>query len=520
MPADRLARLSTPATSWPRVVFVGLVAAFAVVTVPTLVDRHSWTGVAIVVAVTAILAYVYLSPKRIAARFLVPGTLLLLAFQVYPIAYTINTAFTDYGDGHRLSRSEAVAQIQADSVVEQPGAKRYELSVATKGADTSGSLVFFLTDQDGEVQRGDATGLSPVPDTEVSKDPITGKVISARGWHILTGIQVNGLGDRLKAFAVPTPDGMIKSVGLSQAYVGQFTMKYDAAAHTMTDTRAGVVYKESDGSFKAVDGSGKTLPIGWKVSVGLKNFGAVLTDSAIRGPFFRVLTWTIVFAFLSVLTTFGLGLLLAVVMDHPRMRGRKIYSSLLLLPYALPAFISTLVWSSMYNKDFGLLNKLFGTHIDWLGGAWAARGSVLLTNLWLGFPYMFLVCSGLLQAVPQELKEVARVDGASPLRVFRSVTMPTILIGATPLLIASFGYNFNNFNVIRLLTDGGPYPSGSSTAGQTDILISYTYRLAFGGQGAQYGLASAVSFFIFVLVGLISYTGFRQTRALEEVYAR
>src|SRR2546422_726291 len=109
MPAERLARLS-----WPRVVFVGLVAAFAVVTIPTLVDRHSWTGVTIVVAVTAILAYVYLTPKRIAARFLVPGTLLLLAFQVWPIAYTINTAFTDYGDGHRLSRSEAVAQIQAD----------------------------------------------------------------------------------------------------------------------------------------------------------------------------------------------------------------------------------------------------------------------------------------------------------------------------------------------------------------------------------------------------------------------
>lgn len=515
MPSERLARLS-----WPRVVFVGLVAAFAVVTIPALVDRHSWTGVAIAVAVTAILAYVYLSPRRIAARFLVPGTLLLLAFQVLPVAYTINTAFTDYGDGHRLSRSEAVAQIQADSVVEQPGAKRYELSVATRSADTAGSFVFFLTDSDGKVQRGDTAGLTPVPDAEVSKDPITGKVITVQGWHVLTGIQVNGLGERLKSFAVPTKDGFIKSVGLSQAYVGRFTMQYDAAAHTMTDSHTGTVYKESDGSFKAADGSGRTLPIGWKVSVGLKNFGAVLTDAAIRGPFFRVLAWTVSFALLSVGLTFGLGLALAMVMDHPKMRGRRIYSALLLLPYALPSFISTLVWQSMYNKDFGLLNKLFGTHVDWLGGAWSARGSVLLTNLWLGFPYMFLVCSGLLQAVPPELKEVARVDGASPLRVFRSVTMPTVLIGVMPLLIASFGYNFNNFNVIQLLTKGGPYPSGSSTAGQTDILISYTYRLAFGGQGAQYGLASAISFLIFILVGLISYAGFRQTRALEEVYAR
>ena len=515
MPSERLARLS-----WPRVVFVGLVAAFAVVAVPTLVDRHSWTGVTITVVVTAILAYVYLSPKRIAARFLVPGTLLLLAFQVYPIAYTISTAFTNYGDGHRLTKSQAVTQIEADSVVEQPGAQRSALSVATKGTDVSGPFVFFLTDAAGKVEQGDATGLSPVPDTEVTKDPVTGKVITAQGWHILNGIQVNGLGQRLASFAVPTKDGFIKSVGLSQAYVGQFTIKYDAATHTMTDTRTGTVYKESNGQFTAADGSGKTLPIGWKVSVGLKNFTSVLTDAAIRGPFLRVLVWTIVFAILSVATTFGLGLFLAVVMDHPRMRSRRIYSSLLLLPYAMPSFISTLIWSSMYNKDFGLLNKLFGTHIDWLGSPWTARGSVLLTNMWLGFPYMFLVCAGLLQAVPQELKEVARVDGASPFRVFRTVTMPTVLIGAMPLLIASFGYNFNNFNVIRLLTNGGPYPSGSSTAGDTDILISYTYRLSFGNQGAQYGLASAISFLIFVLVGLISYAGFRKTSSLEEVYAR
>ena len=514
-PAERLARLS-----WPRVVFVGLVAAFAVLTIPTLVDKRSWTGVTISVAVTAILAYVYMSPKRIAARFLVPGTILLLAFQIYPIGYTISTAFTNYGDGHRLTQSQAVAQLEADSVLEQPGAQRYELSVATRTADTSGPFVFFLTDPNGKVERGDATGLTPVPDAQVTKDQFTGKVITAVGWHILTGIQVNGLGRRLAAFEVPVSGGFIKSVGLSEAYVGQFTMEYDAAAHTMTDTRTNTVYKASNGAFKAVDGSGKTLPIGWKISVGFKNFTSVLTDAAIRGPFLRVLVWTIAFAILSVLTTFGLGLLLAVVMDHPRMRGRRLYSSLLLLPYAMPAFISTLVWSSMYNKDFGLLNKLFGTHIDWLGSPWAARGSVLLTNLWLGFPYMFLVCAGLLQAVPQELKEVAKVDGASPFRVFRSVTMPTVLIGAMPLLIASFGYNFNNFNVIRLLTDGGPYPSGSSTAGDTDILISYTYRLAFGGQGAQYGLASAISFLIFVLVGLISYAGFRQTRQLEEVYAR
>lgn len=505
--------------TWPRVVFVGAVVASTIVIAPRLVAAHAWAGLGVAVAVTATLVYVYLSPKRIAARFLVPGTLLLLAFQVYPVGYTISTAFTDYGDGHRLSQAQAVAQLEADSVVERAGTPRYELSVATKGGQAESPLVFFLTDAHGKVERGDAGGLTPVPAAEVTKDPITGKVITAQGWTILNAIQVNARSAQLSTFAVPVPGGFIKSVGLSEAYVGDETLRYDAAAQTMTDTRSGLVYRAQDGTFTAADGSGRELPIGWKVDVGLRNFGSVLTDPNIRGPFLRVLAWTVSFAVLSVLTTFGLGLGLALALDHPRLRGQRLYRSLLLLPYALPSFISLLVWQSMYNKDFGLINHVLGLNVDWLGGAWTARGSILLTNLWLGFPYMFLVCTGLLQSVPAELKDAARVDGASALRVFRSVTLPLLLVGMAPLLIASFAYNFNNYNTIRLLTEGGPFPAGDSTAGSTDILISYTFRLAFGGQGAQYGLAAAVSLFIFMLVGLISYAGFRRARVLEEVYA-
>jgi arabinogalactan oligomer/maltooligosaccharide transport system permease protein len=505
--------------TWPRVVFVGAVAALTIIIAPRLVAAHAWTGLTVAVAVTAVLAYVYLSPKRIAARFLVPGTLLLLAFQVYPVAYTVSTAFTNFGDGHRLSQAQAVAQLEADSVVERPGAARYEMSVATKDARPGSPIAFFLTDQSGKVEFADATGLKPVADGAVTKDPITGKVIAAQGWTILNAIQVNARSAQLETFAVPVPGGFIKSVGLSEAYVGMQTLRYDAAAQTMTDTRTGLTYRARDGMFVAADGSGRTLPVGWETSVGLRNFTSVLTDPNIRGPFLGVLVWTLAFALLSVFTTFALGLCLALALDHPRLRGRRLYRSLLLLPYALPSFISLLVWQSMYNKDFGLINKLLGLNVDWLGGAWTARGSILLTNLWLGFPYMFLVCTGLLQSVPAELKEAARVDGASALRVFRSVTLPLLLVGIAPLMIASFAYNFNNFNTIKLLTDGGPFPPGDSTAGSTDILIRYTFRIAFGGQGAQYGLAAAISLLIFMLVGLISYAGFRRARVLEEVYA-
>jgi arabinogalactan oligomer/maltooligosaccharide transport system permease protein len=501
-----------------RIVVVCAVVALTIFAVPRLVSQHAWVALGASIAAAVALVYVYLSPKRVASRYLIPGTLLLLAFQLYPVGYTISTAFTNYGDGHRMSQAQAVSQLEADFVVEKPGAPRYELSVATKGDADSGPIVFFLTAPNGQVERGDSHGLTAVPASQVTKDPVTGKVIKAQGWTILNAIQVNSRAAELGKFAVPVKGGFIKSIGLSQGYVAEPTLRYDAASQTMTNTRTHIRYRPKNGTFVATDGSGRTLPIGWKTSVGLHNFVSVVTDPTIRDPFLRVLAWTVAFALLSVLTTFVLGLGLALALDHAGMRGQRVYRSLLLLPYALPSFISLLIWQSMYNQDFGLINHVLHTNVDWLGGTWSARGSILLTNLWLGFPYMFLVCTGQLQAVPQELKEAARVDGASAYRVFRSVTLPPLLAGIAPLLIASFAYNFNNYNTIKLLTDGGPYPPGSS-AGDTDILISYTFRLAFGGQGAQYGLAAAISLFIFMLVGLVSYAGLRQTRALEEVYA-
>jgi arabinogalactan oligomer/maltooligosaccharide transport system permease protein len=171
----------------------------------------------------------------------------------------------------------------------------------------------------------------------------------------------------------------------------------------------------------------------------------------------------------------------------------------------------------MLNQQFGIVNRMFGLNVPWLDGQWAPYGSILLVNLWLGFPYMFLVCTGALQGIPSDLKEAAFVDGATGLHAFKRITLPLLLIAVAPLLIASFAFNFNNFNIIYLLTEGKP-PIPRSDAGRTDILISYTYKLAFaGGRGADYGFASAVSVIIFMLVAGISAFSFRYTRAFEEV---
>jgi arabinogalactan oligomer/maltooligosaccharide transport system permease protein len=188
------------------------------------------------------------------------------------------------------------------------------------------------------------------------------------------------------------------------------------------------------------------------------------------------------------------------------------------IPYAVPGFLSLLVWGGLLNDDFGVVNNILHLDIPWLFNANWAKVSVILVSLWLTFPYFFLVSMGALQSIPGELVEAAKVDGGGAWQIFRRVTLPLLLVAVAPLLIASFAFNFNNFNNIYLLTGGGPQAEDQSTAGSTDILISYTYKLAFeSGKGNDYGLASAVAILIFFIVATISAVSFWRTSSLENL---
>ena len=154
--------------------------------------------------------------------------------------------------------------------------------------------------------------------------------------------------------------------------------------------------------------------------------------------------------------------------------------------------------------------------IGWLPFITWPRIAVVIVSVWLTVPYFFLVSLGALQSIPEELTEAARVDGGNPRQIFRRVTLPLLLVAVAPLLIASFAFNFNNFNNIYLLTHGGPYTGASSIAGNTDILISYTYKVAIAtGTGGNYALASAFAIVIFFVVAAISGFSFLRTKSLE-----
>ncbi len=498
-----------------KILLLGLVAAIAVAMAIPLAAKEEWLWLAVLGLVTLAIFAVYIQPWHIPLKYIVPGTVFLIAFQVVPVVSTFGVSFTNFGDGHRGSKDDAITAIEGSSVTQVPGSAQYVLTIASEGDAATGNMVWLLYDPTTKaVQVGTPDGLTPCTDCVTTA---TGKVKSAGDLTILNLGQAAARSADVQAFSVPTDKGAIRNQGVSKAYEGIATSSYDAACDCIKNA-AGEVYTadNSRGSFINA-ATAVALPQGWQVNVGLANYVRAFTDSSVSGPFLGILGWNFAFAIITVVTTFAAGLLVAIALNSPRLKALRFYRLLIVLPYAMPSFAMLLVWRDMFNTDFGLINNLTGQSINWFGNVWTARFAVLLVQFWLGYPYMFLVCLGALQSIPADMTEAAAVDGARPFQAFRSVVFPLLLVAVAPLLIASFAFNFNNFNVIQLTTAGAPFPPDNVKAGGTDLLVSYTYRLAFTEGGAQYGFAAAISVLIFVIVAVFSIIGFRRTAALEEI---
>ena len=498
-----------------KLVLLGALNALAVWAIGVLFADEKWLAALLIGAAVVLIDAIYLVPDRrlVPLKYLIPGTVFLVAFVVIPIISNANIAFTNWSTLHNLTKDEAIVAIEERSLVAPADAASYTSTPAKK----DGGLVLLLrNDATGDLYVGTEDGLEPLPPGSATVE--TGTITAAEGYEVIKGNDLFTIDAELNALTIPTgEDTFIKPEGLTIANEVQPSLDYDPANDTFTDVETGVVYSDNgEGAYEAP--SGALLEPGWKTHVGFANFKTILTDPLVRDPFFRVFIWTFAFAFLSVLIQFAIGLFLAITLNKPGLKLRRTQRALLVLPFAIPAFLSVLVWNGLLNDEFGIVNQTLRTDIPWLFDPTWAKVSCILVNVWLGFPYWFLVCTGALLAVPEELTEAARVDGAGGLQVFRKVTLPLLLVATAPLLIASFAFNFNNFNNIYFLTGGGPYEVSQTVAGSTDILISYTYKIAFqAGGGAEYGLAAAVSIFIFFIVAGISAISFWRTKALEEI---
>lgn len=259
--------------------------------------------------------------------------------------------------------------------------------------------------------------------------------------------------------------------------------------------------------------------------IGFQNFTNMWTLSTFRSAFTSVLGWTFIWALAASTLQIVLGILTAIVANQPFVKGKRIFGVIFLLPWAVPAFITILTFSNMFNDSVGAINaqvlplfaKIFpfldGVLIPWKTDPTWTKIALIMMQGWLGFPYIYVLTLGILQSIPNDLYEAAYIDGANGWQKFRNITFPMILAVAAPTLISQYTFNFNNFSIIYLFNDGGPGSVGGN-AGSTDILISWIYKLTTN-TSPQYSMAAAVTLIISVIVISISMIAFKKLHAFD-----
>ncbi|MDY7215948.1 maltodextrin ABC transporter permease MdxF [Bacillus subtilis] len=262
--------------------------------------------------------------------------------------------------------------------------------------------------------------------------------------------------------------------------------------------------------------------------VGFKNFLNIFFLGSYRETFVNVLGWTVIWTICATTLQIILGIVTALFVNQDFIKGKRIFRMIFLFPWAVPAFITIMSFSNMFNDSIGAVNAqvipLFNhlpfvelPAIGWKTDPFWTKTALIMIQTWLGFPYIYVMVTGVLQAISGELYEAAKIDGATFIQRFRHITFPMILFATAPVMITQYTFNFNNFSIIYLFNEGGPGSAGAG-AGSTDILISWIYKLTTG-TSPQYSVAAAVTLLIsFIVIG-ISLIAFKKSNAFgnEEV---
>lgn len=250
--------------------------------------------------------------------------------------------------------------------------------------------------------------------------------------------------------------------------------------------------------------------------VGFRNFLSLFELKIWSSTLLGVGSWTVIWAVCSTIFTFGFGFVLALALSNRDIVGKKVWRVIFMLPYAIPAFVSLLIFRLLLN-GIGPINSVingFGFEsIPFLSDPVLAKVTVITIGVWTGAPYFMLLIAGALTNIPKELYEASEVDGASRFQQFKEITLPMILHQVAPSLVMTFAFNFNNFGAVYLLTEGGPINPEYRFAGHTDILITWIYKLTLDFQ--QYNIAAVVSIIIFLFLSLIAIWQFRRMNSFK-----
>lgn len=254
--------------------------------------------------------------------------------------------------------------------------------------------------------------------------------------------------------------------------------------------------------------------------IGLNNYITIAKGQGIAGQaFWHIFGWTVVWTLLASTLAIVLGFIFALLVNNERVRGKKFFRTVYLLPWAIPAFITIMFFSIMTSRGGIIpeaLNSLFNVNLDIKNNTFQTRAMLILLQGWLGHSYIFLLTTGVLQAIPKDLYEAASIDGATGFQRTLKITIPLVLFQIAPMLINQYTFNFNNFSIIYLYNQGGPFNPQvyGNLAGSSDILISYIYKLTMESQYQAIG--AAVTVFISIILIIISYFGYKNSSAFKE----
>ncbi|QLB44229.1 maltose ABC transporter permease MalF [Mannheimia pernigra] len=508
-----LAQSQSKSTNWLKYLSAGLVLLLDFYLVVLMYSQGEYLFAILTLILLTSGVYIFSSRNTYAWRYVYPGITGMVIFILFPLVATIAIAFTNYSGSNQLAFDRAVSVLTEQhyfsgekynfSLYSQPNNK-YKISLtnpSTEQVFVSESIVLTTGNRIAVTEQ-----LAPVGNTAPLKT-ITQNRSALQSMTIILPNNNELTMSSLRQFSEQKP-----------------RYQFNEESKTLLNNETGKLYQANDetGFFQEIDANGnwlnETLEPGYTVGSGFNNFVKIFTDEGIQKPFVQIFIWTVVFSLLTVVFTVILGMILACLVQWEALKGKAIYRLLLILPYAVPSFISILIFKGLFNQSFGeinmILNQLFGISPEWFNDPFLAKVMILIVNTWLGYPYMMILCMGLLKAIPADLYEASAMDGASTWQNFSKITFPLLLKPLTPLMIASFAFNFNNFVLIQLLTNGRPDMIGTTTpAGYTDLLVSYTYRIAFEGSGTQdFGLAAAIATIIFLLVGGLALLNIKATK--------
>lgn len=511
---------------WPLAALTAL-ACLYVVWLIYLSGQVVWAVLALCLFGVAL--FIYTANVASAFRYLFPGVAGMVMFVLFPLIYTVQIGFTNYSSANLLAFERATAYL-----LERTQPRDGQVYATTLHADGAEFRLRFVPknndDDDQDPARLAALAdktyvtpplalLLPAPPAEIKAVRLVDAKIQLGEPLPLTDIIKRR--EILSQLRVRLPDDTLLSYLGLREFGPREPLYRKAADGTLVETRSGSAYRPDHSTGYYTSAAGERLQPGFKVNIGIDNYRRMVADPEFRGPFLRIFLWTVGFASLTVLFTLIVGCTLAVLLNWEALSFRTVYRTLLFLPYAVPGFISILVFKGLFNQNFGeinlILDALFGIKPTWFADPMLAKVMILLVNTWLGYPYIMVLCTGLIKAIPSDLYEASAIAGAGPLTNFFKITAPLILKPLTPLLIASFAFNFNNFVLIALLTGGRPdFLNTRVPAGTTDILVSYTYRIAFQDSGQNFGLAAAISTVIFLLVALLSMLNLKLMRVNKD----